>query len=195
MGVILTDFPLNPPANLRLSARRDFFRDSARGPPCFVFTFFSREGSQPASACAAHEDHNYGIPKQESVRPERERERERTTCKRGLPLCQVKRWSRPGRLPGRVWGQPWGTAIKKSILAKKDKKIAPCVFATNNAKNVQSWTKSGLRMTIYTHRYTHAHLPVHRYICMGCCMCLDLRHKQCRDMSVLAFACLHVLRS
>lgn len=34
-GVILTDFPLNPSANLRLRARRDFFRDSA----CFVFSF------------------------------------------------------------------------------------------------------------------------------------------------------------
>lgn len=57
-GVIFTDFPLNPSANLRLRARRDFFRGSA----CIVF-FCSFSSIRKKAGLWANEDHNYGIPK------------------------------------------------------------------------------------------------------------------------------------
>jgi len=48
MGVILMDFPLNPSANLRLSARRDFFRDSGQLSMFLYSLFFFREKANRA---------------------------------------------------------------------------------------------------------------------------------------------------
>lgn len=95
----MTDFPLNPSLISGLAWDAIFSRLS---PVILVLCSpFFREKATHASA--AHEDHNYGIPKQDTER-EREGESGRVsvrnclaTCKRGLPLCQVSLG--PGR-PG-----------------------------------------------------------------------------------------------